>query len=248
MTTINIQQKKYNTGSQIYQLALPLNYEVIIPEDDSVRLLSQIVKKLDYTELYRVYSSEGRNPVTEPKILFQIMTYAYMKFAYSSRKIETACRRDINFMWLLAGEPVPDHTTINRFRKDRLGEAMEGLFYQLVQKLCEIGEVNYENVFQDGTKIEANANRYTFVWKKAVEKNEAKMFLKVQALAEEIIKVYHTEFTVSKETVNAKATCKNFLKPCIPIRSAKLVMTKATIFSMGATVIPRLTKMQHLCG
>ena len=181
---------------------MPLNYEVIIPEDDSVRLLSQISKELDYTELYQAYSSEGRNPVTEPKILFQIMTYAYMEFTYSSRKIETACRRDINFMWLLAGEPIPDHTTINRFRKDRLGEAMEGLFYQLVQKLCEIGEVNYKNVFQDGTKIEANANRYTFVWKKAVEKNEAKMLLKVQALAEEIIKVYHTGFIVSKETVN----------------------------------------------
>jgi len=46
-------------------------------------------------------------------------------------------------MWLLGGEPVPDHTTISRFRKERLGIAMEGLFYQLVQKLCELGEVKY---------------------------------------------------------------------------------------------------------
>jgi len=130
---------------------------------------------LDYTELYKAYSPEGKNPVTEPKIMFKIMTYAYMDFTYSSRKIETACRRDINYMWLLGVEPVPDHSTINRFRKDRLGAAMEGLFYQLVQKLCELGEVKYENVFQDGTKIEAAANRYTFVWKKAVEKNEARM-------------------------------------------------------------------------
>jgi len=105
-------------------------------------------------------------------------------------------------MWLLSGEPVPDHSTINRFRKERLGLAMEGLFYQLVQKLCELGEVKYEDVFQDGTKIEANANRYTFVWRKAVEKNEGKMLLKVQALAEEIVKTYHTEFTIGKETVN----------------------------------------------
>jgi transposase len=202
MTTINIQQKKYSTGNDNYQLTLPINYEVIIPEDDSVRLLSQITEELDYTELYAAYSPDGRNPVTEPRILFKIMAYAYMEFTYSSRKIESACRRDVNFMWLLAGEPVPDHTTINRFRKERLGDAMEGLFYQFVQKLYEIGEVKYENVFQDGTKIEANANRYTFVWKKAVEKNEAKMLPRIQALAEEIIKVYHTEFTVSKETVN----------------------------------------------
>lgn len=202
MLKINLQQKNYTTFKQNYQLILPLNYEVIIPEDDSVRLLSQILEELDYTELYRAYSSGGRNPATEPKILFKVVVYAYMNFIYSSRKIESACRRDINFMWLLAGESVPDHSTINRFRKDRLGEAMEGLFYQFVQKLCELGEVKYENVFLDGTKIEANANRYTFVWKKAVLKNEAKMLLKVSGLAEEINKLYFKAFTVSKDTIN----------------------------------------------
>ena len=202
MTNINLQHKNYSIGRKNYQLVLPVNYEVIIPEDDSVRLLSQIAEELDYTKLYKAYSSNGRNPVTEPKTLFKVMTYAYMDFTYSSRKIESACRRDINYMWLLAGELVPDHSTINRFRKERLGEAMEDLFYQFIQKLCEIGEVKFENVFQDGTKIEANANRYTFVWKKAIEKNEAKMLLKIQALAEEIIKIYYTEFTVGKDTVN----------------------------------------------
>ena len=201
MTDI-LQQKNYSTAAKSYQLYLPFNYEVIIPEDDSVRLLSQIMEELDYTELYKAYSHEGRNPVTEPKILAKVMVYAYMEFTYSTRKIESACRRDINFMWLLNGEPVPDHSTISRFRKDRLGFAIEGLFYQFVRKLCELGEVGYEDVFFDGTKIEAAANRYTFVWKKAVEKNEAKMLLKVQALAEEIVKAYHMEFTVSKETIN----------------------------------------------
>jgi len=71
----------------------------------------------------------------------------------------------------------------------------------LIRKLCELGEVSYEDVFVDGTKIEASANRYTFVWKKAVEKNESKMLLKVQALAEELLKAYLVEFTVSKETI-----------------------------------------------
>lgn len=202
MEKSNLQQKNYNSGIKNYQLFLPLNYEVIIPENDSVRLLSLIMEELDYTELYKAYSREGRKPATEPKILAKVMIYAYMEFIYSSRKIELACRRDVNFMWLLNGEPVPDHSTISRFRKDRLGTAIEGLFYQFVQKLCELGEVNHEDIFVDGTKIEAAANRYTFVWKKAVEKNEAKMLIKIQALAEEILKVYHVEFTVSKETLN----------------------------------------------
>ena len=197
-----IQQKNYTSGIKNYQLRLPIEYEVIIPENDSVRLLSQIMEELDYSELYAAYSQEGRNPATEPKILAKIMVYAYMEFVYSSRKIEKACRRDVNFMWLLNGETVPDHSTISRFRKERLGTAIEGLFYQLIQKLCELGEVSYEDVFIDGTKIEAAANRYTFVWKKAVEKNESKMLLKVRALAEEMLKTYLVEFKVSKETIN----------------------------------------------
>jgi transposase len=196
-----LQQKKYSTGKGSYQLFLPLDYEVIIPENDSVRLLSLIMEELNYTELYKAYSREGRKPATEPKVLAKVLIYAYMEIVYSTRKIENACRRDINFMWLLGGEPVPDHSTISRFRKERLGAAIEGLFYQFIEKLCELGEVNYEDVFVDGTKIEASANRYTFVWKKAVEKNEAKMLLKVQALAEELLKVYHVDFAVSKETV-----------------------------------------------
>ena len=71
---------------------------------------------------------------------------------------------------------------------------MERLFYQFVEILCELGEVKYENVFVDGTKLEANANRYTFVWKKALEKNEIKMHEKARQIAEEMEKLYLTRF------------------------------------------------------
>jgi transposase len=157
---------------------------------------------LDYTELYAAYSEEGRPPSVEPWILFRIILYGYMEEIYSSRKIEKACRRDINFMWLLGAESVPDHSTISRFRKYRLGESVQGLFAQFIEKLCELGEVSYEDIFLDGTKLEANANRYTFVWKKAVEKNESKMLLKIMGLSEEIRKLYGVEFRVSKENIN----------------------------------------------
>ena len=117
-----------------------MNYEVIIPENDSVRLLSLIMEEMDYTELNEAYSREGRKPTLEPKVFAKVMIYAYMEFTYSTRKIEGACRRDINFMWLLGGEPVPDHSTISRFRKERLGSAIEGLFYQFIRKLHEWGK------------------------------------------------------------------------------------------------------------
>lgn len=201
MNTINTQQKNYTEFGGYYQLALPLNIETLIPEDDSVRLLSLLLEGLNYEKLYKAYSSTGRKPAVEPRILFKVLTYANMNNVYSSRKIETACRRDINFMWLLGGESVPDHSTIARFRKDYLPQALEDLFYQMVQYLYRIGEIKFDNLFIDGTKIEANANRYTFVWKKAVNKNEAKMFEKIQSYMEEVNLAYATNFSISKECI-----------------------------------------------
>ena len=159
---IKLQQKDYSLGREIYQLKLPVDYEVRIPDDDSVRLLSRVVEGMDLSELYAEYSERGRKPA-DPKNLFKVMVYAYMDEVYSTRKIESACRRDINYMWLLGDTPAPDHSTISRFRKDKLGKIMESLFYQFVQILCELGEVKHENMFLDGTKLEANANRYTFI-------------------------------------------------------------------------------------
>lgn len=174
---------------------------MLIPEDDSVRLLSQILEGLNYTKLYKAYSSTGRKPAVDPRVMFKVITYANMNATYSSRKIETACKRDINYMWLLQGEPAPDHSTIARFRKDYLPQAIDDLFYQMVQYLHNIGEVKFDNLFIDGTKIEANANRYTFVWKKVVNKNEAKMFEKMKSCMEEANLAYGTSFSVSKETI-----------------------------------------------
>ena len=174
---------------------------MLIPEDDSVRLLSQILEGLNYKKLYRAYSHTGRKPSVDPKVLFKVLTYAYANNIYSSRKIETACKRDINFMWLLQGAKAPDHSTIARFRKEYLKDALEDLFYQMVQYLHSIGEIRFENLFVDGTKIEANANKYTFVWKKAVNKNEAKMFVKIQSCIESINLTYMTNFAVAKDTL-----------------------------------------------
>lgn len=201
MQTTKSYTKNYTELSGRFQLVLPFNLEVLIPEDDSVRLLSQLLEGLNYKKLYQAYSSTGRKPAVEPKILFKVLTYAYMNNIYSSRKIESACKRDINFMWLLEGNQAPDHSTIARFRKEYLADAVEELFYQMVQHLYQIGEVKFENLFVDGTKIEANANRYTFVWKKVVTKNEAKMFEKIQSCIAEINLTYMTCFTVTKETL-----------------------------------------------
>ena len=88
------------------------------------------------------------------------------KGIYSSRKLEKACKRDINFIWLLQGQNHQSHNTIARFRSKRLESCVEDLFYQFVIELEKRNEIEFKNLFVDGTKIEADANRYTFVWKR----------------------------------------------------------------------------------
>ena len=170
------------------QVVLPINLEIKLPKDDFVYKVAEICDELDYTELLNTYVRTWRkvNPIT----LFEIIVFAYMEHMYSGRDIEKACRTDIRFMWLLDGEPAPSHATISRFQDERLSNVIEGLFYQFVEKLYELGEVKYKNLFVDGTKIEAYANKYTFVWKSAVEKNLAKLNLKIENVLPAICERY----------------------------------------------------------
>ena len=65
--------KNYSQISENYQLKLPIDLDVLIPEDDSVRLLSLMMEELDYKKLYEAYSQNGRNPAVPPKIIFKIL-------------------------------------------------------------------------------------------------------------------------------------------------------------------------------
>lgn len=186
----------------IHQIGLPIVTDFIIPEDDSVRLLFKVTEGLNYTKLYETYSTIGRNPAIAPETLFRIIVYGNMEGIYSSRKLEKACRRDVNFKWLLQGQNPPEHNTISRFRGERLTGCIEDLFNQLTIKLYEANEIMLENIFIDGTKIEANANRYSFVWKKATDKFEIKLQEKIKKILPEIINTYNFELVIPNEDIS----------------------------------------------
>ncbi len=147
----------------------------MIPENAPVRLTSAVLEELNYEKLYRAYSLKGRKSAADPQVLFEVLVYGYLCGIYSSRKLEEACRYRIDFMWLLGDGRAPDHTTLARFRTGRCREALEDLFYQLTKKLEGMGETDHKAVFVDGTKLESRAGRYTFVWRKSVEKHLAKV-------------------------------------------------------------------------
>lgn len=184
--------------------------EKIIPENDSVRLADDMIDKLDLKCLFRTYSSNGRKYATNPRTLLKVLVYANMQGIFSSRDIEKSCKRDINFMWLLNGEKAPNHSEIARFRSQRLSQCKDDIFYQLVNKLAEVKEINYEHLFVDGTKIEANANKYSFVWKKSTNKYEVRLLDKLEKIFAELSIKYMINCKSPEELLNALNERVNF--------------------------------------
>lgn len=181
-----IQQKQYTGKGGIYQqLALPISENIVIDEHEPVYVANAQLEELDYRKLYQAYSPKGRKSAAEPRIMFKLLVYGYMCGIYSTRKLEQACRKNLDFIWLLQGERVPDYSSIARFRSGKAKEAIEDLFYQFVKRLAQMKETEYEEVFIDGTKIESMANRYTFVWKSSVKKNLTKLREKAKTLFHE---------------------------------------------------------------
>ena len=189
-----ILQKDYTLSSLYYQIKLPLDVEILIPADDPVRLLSAFVEGMELSDLYQTYGKIKKNQAT-PRQLFKIMVYASMNRIYSNRDIETACRRDINFMYLLEGKPAPDHATFARFISLHFAQCSKKTLAEVSKLLYSLGEISGKSIFIDGTKIESVANKYTFVWKKAVTKNQAKLFDKILALVEECENLYGFKIT-----------------------------------------------------
>lgn len=213
MSKQDILQKDYTINRKVFQLKLPLNIEQTIPEDDSVHLLSQFVEEMDLLDLYSTYS-RILDKKASPKQLLKIVLYSFMNRIFSTRDMEKCCRRDINFMYLLEGSPVPDHTTFARFISNHFAPFSENIMAEMSNFLYEIGEVSGENIFIDGTKIEACANRYTFVWKKSVTKNMEKKLQQIADFVAECEQVYEIKLIHNGQVKikHLKKLRKKFLK------------------------------------
>ena len=228
------------------QVVLPLDLGICIPKDDFVFKVVEICEGLDYTELYKTYVRIWRkvNPVT----LFEILVFAFMNRLFSSREIERACKTDIRFMWLLDGEPAPSDSTISRFMRGHLVEVIEDLFYQFVAKLYEMGEVKYRNLFVDGTKIEAYANKYTFVWKKAVEKNLIKLDKKIETILPVIAERYgFTQDITLEECYDAMVRQAQWLNLVFAVgKGNHKTQLQRDIETLEAFVSKKIEYMSHL--
>ena len=161
----------------------PQRLDKDIAENDSVRVVDTVIDGLKLENFKKLYKERGRSPY-HPKMMLKALIYGYMNNLYSCRKIESALKRDIHFIWL-AGYEQPDFNTINRFR-NRVKDEINQVFTQMVLILAEKGFITLDVEYIDGTKIESKANKYTFVWRKSTEKNRAKLLEKIKVLLSQI--------------------------------------------------------------
>lgn len=172
--------RDYNPKQMIL---FPQRLDKDIAENDPVRVVDMVIDNLKLENFRKLYKERGRSPY-HPKMMLKAVIYGYMNNLYSCRKIASALKRDIHFIWL-AGYEQPDFNTINRFR-NRVKEEINSVFTQLVLILAEKGFITLDVEYIDGTKIESKANKYTFVWRKTTEKNRARLMAKIKALLEQI--------------------------------------------------------------
>lgn len=163
----------FKNNLQNQGMLLPPDINDLIAANHPVRVVNEVLEKVDITELLRQYKPGGTSSY-HPRMLLKVLVYGYINNIYSSRKIEEAVSQNICFMWL-SGMSKPDHNTINRFRGQRLQKTLQPIFTQVVLLLCEEGLLSIKDLYTDGTKMEANANRYTFVWGNSIKSNREKM-------------------------------------------------------------------------
>lgn len=165
-------------------LLLPPSLDELVPENHMVRVVDAVIDRLDISDILSTYRGGG-NSAFNPKMMLKVLVFAYLSNVYSSRRIEELLKRDICFMWL-AGMKRPDFRTINYYRGKRLKEGFDAVFTQVVRLLHEEGFVSLKVQYIDGTKIESVANKYTFVWRGSVEKYDARLKVKTDALLRQI--------------------------------------------------------------
>jgi len=192
----------FEKGQQVINFNL---YNVGLSADDPVYTLINILEDFDFSSLLARYSNKGRKGYN-PIMLFAVLLYANMRGIRAVDRIVELCERDIAFIWLTKGEK-PQRDTFYAFLNEKLTkEILEDLHYQFIRILEKKGLVTLKTLFIDGTKIEANANRYTFVWRGTVNYHLAglldtidKLYLKYNQFLQS--QNYHTTYDLSLENM-----------------------------------------------
>lgn len=169
------------------QLKLPVDIERIMKINDPVYSFSEVMAHIDLKRYFVEKEHETGRPRYDREKLLKIVLFAFMEFGYCSvRQIQKLCETDIRFIWMLDEEEAPSHMTIGSFIKKELQRSIDEIFNDINSYMFGKLGVDLEHAYIDGTKIEANANKYTWVWKKSCIKSRNNVFSKLTVLLEDI--------------------------------------------------------------
>ena len=164
--------------------------------DNYLRILEESgVGDIIHDELNLDKGIGGRNPYN-PYRLFAAIIYAFSKHSGSLRKIEESIKFDLRFIYLLNQE-TPSYVTISKFLNNVVVKHYEDIFSAITKTIMLKYDLSFEDCFIDGTKIEANANKYKFVYKPTTFKNN--LFLKIKDLISQ-----YFEISINKNTFVSK--------------------------------------------
>jgi transposase len=171
---------KFKDYAQNQVMLIPPSLDEMIDDNHPVRIVNQVIDQIDIDPLFAKFKGGGTSSY-HPRMLLKVVVFGYLSNIYSSRRMEAALKENIHFMWI-SGMNTPDHKTINRFRSERLKGVLKQVFGKVVELLVAEGLVNLKEVYIDGTKIESKANRYTFVWGKAIKTNKERIKKQLEEL------------------------------------------------------------------
>lgn len=168
--------KEYNQN----QLMIPMSWKTLIEKNHVSRVVNDVIDKMNPDKLLGTYSNVDCSAY-HPRMLLKVLMYAYVTKNYSSRLMAKAVNENVYFIWLAGGNQ-PTRNVLNSFRSGKMLTVIEEVFTELMLILAGQKYIDLDEYFQDGTKIEANVNKYTFVWRGSVEK----LLTKTHALMQEI--------------------------------------------------------------
>ncbi|WP_226036725.1 transposase, partial [Aquibacillus saliphilus] len=174
--------KDYNMN----QVILPLDLEMKLKENDIAYAVHDLVEQIP-DEAFASFLHKTGCPAYHPRMMMKIILCAYTQSVFSGRKIKALVEDSVRMMWLAQGHE-PSYRTINRFRvNEEVKELLRQCFVQFRCQLVKEELIDNEAIFIDGTKIEANANKFTFVWRKSIEKYSANLVEKSNQMYDELL-------------------------------------------------------------
>jgi len=184
-----------------YQLKLPLEISVLIDVNDPIYIFSEVMNHVDLKSYFAEKDCRMGRPRCDSVKLLKIILFAFMEGGYETlRSLSKLCKTDIRYMWLLDGMAAPSHATFGNFIRDELAGSIEDIFRDINAYIFQTEGVDLEHAYIDGTKIEANANKYSWVWKKSCITNRNKVFEKITDLLNRINHEVLFYFGVKMET------------------------------------------------